>query len=191
MKSYHIPTGDWPLEIEPYHILMKKLNLVEADYDSADVLLLPGGSDIGMRPDRDKAEFRAYEEFTFAQKPVLGICRGLQVMLLLTDENIIQHIPDMVNECMHTTQSGDWRGESSWHITHLGLLTNSRHHQGFLSNEVSTWNILDYTKDGIVEAVKFKNQFAVQWHPEHEEMNGRLAQEWWINTAKEIINKTH
>jgi gamma-glutamyl-gamma-aminobutyrate hydrolase PuuD len=187
MKTYHIPTGNWPLRIDPYHELMNMLELSESDKDSADVLLLPGGSDIGMRPERDKAEFRAYEEFTFANKPILGICRGLQVMLHLTDENLIDHIPDKTSEYMHTTLSGDWKGESSWHITNLGLNTNSRHHQGFFMNEVNGWDILDYTADGIVEAVKFKNQFAVQWHPEHEEMKNTAAQEWWINTAKEII----
>jgi gamma-glutamyl-gamma-aminobutyrate hydrolase PuuD len=184
--KYYIPLGTWPLHIQPYRDLMARVGLQEGSLETADVLVLPGGADIGMRPERDKAEFHLYEEWTMAKQPVLGICRGLQVMLYLHDGDLVPHIPNKVNEMMHTTITGDWRGQSAYHTTELGLLTNTRHHQGYTSAPLG-WDVLDKTSDGIIEAVQHKNQFAVQWHPEHEEMNGTAAQKWWINTVKDIL----
>jgi len=185
MKKYYIPTGDWPLKIRPYQDLMKEAGFTESGVEDADVLLLPGGSDLGMRLERDHEEFRLYENWTFRKKPVLGICRGLQLMLHMHDAFLIEHIPAVSEKYMHTTISGDWRGQSSWHTTKLGLMTNSRHHQGF-SSLPNSWECLDKTQDGIIEAVRWKNQFAVQWHPEHEEMINTVARDWWIMNARNI-----
>lgn len=184
--KYYIPTGNWPLKIQPYHDLMKKAGFVYSLEKTADILLLPGGSDIGVRQNRDIVEFRDYQEWTMEKKPVLGICRGLQLMLHLNDGDLLEHIPDYTTERLHTTITGSYKGQSSWHNTKLGLLTNSRHHQGFKSVPFS-WEVVDCTNDGIVEAIRYKNQFAVQWHPEHEEMNGTNAQDWWIENAKKIV----
>jgi gamma-glutamyl-gamma-aminobutyrate hydrolase PuuD len=43
-----------------------------------------------------------------------------------------------------------------------------------------SWELLDSTTDGIVEAVKRNNEFGVQWHPELPEMDGTAAQDWFI-----------
>lgn len=185
-KSYYMPTGDWPLKADLYHNLCEEAGLYPASLEEADVLLLPGGADIGMRPGRDKKEFALYTRWTMERRPVLGICRGLQLMLHLHDGDLIPHIPDKTTKCMHTTVTGDWRGQSSWHTTNLGLLTNSRHHQGYTSVP-DFWEVIDSTADGIVEAVRHANQFGVQWHPEHLEMVGTLAREWWIKKALETI----
>jgi gamma-glutamyl-gamma-aminobutyrate hydrolase PuuD len=188
MKTYYIPSGDWPMNIEPYHALMRKAGLVRSSLERAEVLVLPGGADIGMRPERDKTEFHLYQEWTMAKKPVIGICRGMQIMLHLNDTPLIDHIPDEVTKVMHTTITGDWKGQSSWHKTRLGLLTNSRHHQGFHANKIPLcWEVIDETEDGIIEAVTYKNQLGVQWHPEHLEMDGTPAQNWWLEKVKEIL----
>lgn len=183
-KTYHIPLGEWPLYIKPYHDLMKRVGLTPDDTD-ADVLVLPGGADIGMRPKRDSKEFKLLEKFKSKGKPVLGICRGMQIML--NEYPMIEHIPDLKLNEKHTTVSGHWKGESSFHKTHLGLNTNSRHHQGFLKKDIKDWDVIDWTDENIVEAVRKDNLFAVQWHPEHEEMNGTPEQEWWINTVLSIL----
>lgn len=184
--TYYIPTGDWPLHIEPYRELMQEAGYTEASVDDAHILLLPGGSDLGMRPKRDLEEFRLYEIWTSQRKPVLGICRGLQLMLHMHDGSLIEHIPDVLNECMHTTITGDWRGQSSWHTTQLGLVTNSRHHQGY-TKLPDLWEKLDSTHDGIIEAARWRNQFGVQWHPEHQEMKNTAARDWWIMNAQSIV----
>ena len=101
----------------------------------------------------------------------------------------IDHIPDYAKEIIHTTISGDWKGQSSWHTTQNGLLVNSRHHQGVKEKEVTQYEVIDVTTDGIVEAIENKEtkEFAVQWHPEHTEMNGTPAQEWFICKLQKII----
>jgi gamma-glutamyl-gamma-aminobutyrate hydrolase PuuD len=187
MSTYYIPTGNWPLHIQPYHDLMNLLGLTEGDINSR-VLLLPGGADIGMRPNRDAVELKLYQTWTAAQKPVLGICRGMQLMLKSWDIPLLEHIPAHTAEIIHTTINGDWRGESSWHTTAQGLFTNSRHHQGFWEYQIPVlWKVIDKTPDGIVEAIGNTNQFGVQWHPEHPEMGGTPAQEWWLNVARSVL----
>ena len=187
--KYFIPIGDWPLNIKPYHNLMEKLGWSEGNDNNSDVLILTGGSDIGLRKNRDSVEINYYAKWVFEKKPILGICRGMQLMFHINDCDLIQHIPDYSNDYMHTTISGDWRGQSSWHTTELGLLTNSRHHQGF-ADAPSFWTILDKTDDGVIESAMSKLslfQFGVQWHPEHNEMNNTNAQDWWIETVKQNI----
>ena len=186
--KYYIPSGSWPLKIDLYHKLMKKCEFIEGCQNSADILILPGGSDIGIRKERDDFEFNVYAKWVKAEKPVLGICRGMQIMLTTENALIIQHIPEKTTEIMHTTVSGDWKGQSSWHTTSSGLLTNSRHHQGFFAQDIpDSWAILDKTTDKIVEAIQRKNCFAVQWHPEHDEMKNTDAQDWWITNVKSFI----
>ena len=190
--TYYIPTGDFPLYIEPYLVLMEKAGyLREEDPNVADILLLPGGADIGMRDGRDEYEIYLYKRFRELRKPIIGICRGLQLMIYLNERgnSLIEHIPDYTKEILHTTITGDWRGESAWHTTELGLFVNSRHHQGVYLGDVNNYEVIDMTSDGIVEAIenKERKEFAVQWHPEHSEMVGTPALEWFICRLHKII----
>ena len=191
--TYYIPTSDkWPLHIKPYLDLMEKAGYFrEEDPEIADFLLLPGGADIGMRDGRDEYEIYLYKKFQELGKPIIGICRGLQLMVYLNESGnaFIDHIPDYTKEIIHTTISGDWKGQSSWHTTQNGLLVNSRHHQGVKEKEVTQYEVIDVTTDGIVEAIENKEtkEFAVQWHPEHPEMNGTPAQEWFICKLHKLI----
>lgn len=192
--TYYIPTSDkWPLYIEPYLVLMKKAGyLREEDPNIADILLLPGGADIGMRDGRDEYEIYLYKSFRELGKPIIGICRGLQLMIYLNESGntLLEHIPDYTKEILHTTITGDWKGESSWHTTELGLFVNSRHHQGAYLKDVTSYEVIDMTSDGIVEAIENKEtkEFAVQWHPEHSEMIDTPALEWFICRLHKIIN---
>lgn len=190
--TYYIPTGDFPLYIEPYLVLMETAGyLREEDPNVADILLLPGGADIGMRDGRDEYEIYLYKRFRELRKPIVGICRGLQLMIYLNERgnSLIEHIPDYTKEILHTTITGDWKGESAWHTTELGLFVNSRHHQGVYLEDVNNYEVIDMTSDGIVEAIenKERKEFAVQWHPEHSEMVGTPALEWFICRLHKII----
>ena len=190
--TYYIPTGEFPLHIEPYIDLMNKAGYSkEEDPEIADFLLLPGGADIGMRTVRDEYEIYLYKRFKELGRPIIGICRGLQLMIYLNEKMpaLLDHIPDYTKEIIHTTISGDWRGQSSWHTTELGLFVNSRHHQGVLAGDANEYEVIDVTSDAIVEAIENKEtkEFAVQWHPEHPEMNGTPAQEWFICKLQKII----
>ena len=190
--TYYIPTGEFPLHLEPYIDLMNNAGYSrEEDPENADFLLLPGGADIGMRPVRDECEIYLYKRFRELGRSIIGICRGLQLMINLNESGnaFVDHIPDYTKEIIHTTISGDWKGQSSWHTTQNGLLVNSRHHQGVKEKEVTQYEVIDVTSDAIVEAIENKEtkEFAVQWHPEHPEMNGTPAQEWFICKLQKII----
>jgi gamma-glutamyl-gamma-aminobutyrate hydrolase PuuD len=164
----------------------------EEDPNVADFLLLPGGADIGMRDGRDEYEIYLYNKYRELEKPIIGICRGLQLMIYLNEKGpgLLEHIPDYTKEILHTTITGDWKGESAWHTTELGLFVNSRHHQGIFQKDVSEYKVIDMTSDRIVEAIenKERKEFAVQWHPEHSEMNDTPAQEWFICKLHKILN---
>lgn len=178
--TYYIPSGSWPLNDKPYELLMNKIGYKRAALQrDADFLLLPGGIDIGINIIRDAAELADYTFFKESGRLVIGICRGLQFILSQEGGTLITHIPDVTNQLQHTTITGHWQGDSSWHTTRLGFSANSRHHQGFLEVPPG-WNVLDSTSDGIVEAAACGNGFGVQWHPEHPEMNNTKAQDWFI-----------
>jgi gamma-glutamyl-gamma-aminobutyrate hydrolase PuuD len=185
MKKYWIPTGDWHISTGYAHAhrLMQEFGLTEGCQEDYDVLVLPGGADIGARPNRDEFEFAALEKACKDGKKIFGICRGMQVMLHVTGVNIIDHIPDETTTIEHRTLTGDWKGQSGWHSTKQGLLVNSRHHQGARGN-LGIWEIIDETEDGIVEAVKCECQYGVQWHPEHPEMIGTPALDWLRDQLK-------
>lgn len=191
--TYYIPIGDFPLLIKPYIDLMEKAGYIrEEDPALADFLLLSGGADIGMRPVRDDYEMYCYTRYKKLGKPIIGICRGLQLMIYLNEKGpgLLEHIPDYTQEILHTTITGDWKGESAWHTTELGLFVNSRHHQGVFLKDVTEYEVIDMTSDGIVEAIENKEtkEFAVQWHPEHSEMIDTPAQEWFICRLQKILN---
>ena len=184
---YYMPVGDWPLYIESYKGLMKSLGFTEGNRQEADFLLLPGGADIGMRPERDRVEVSDFREF-YEDRKVVGICRGMQLGLHLLGGDLIEDIHETVVK--HTTQSGHWKGDSSWHKCTLGFSVNSRHHQGFyVSGIPENVEVICTASDGIVEAVLNESFFGVQWHPENHEMKGTRADVWWRKTLLTFLNK--
>lgn len=184
--EYYLPEGKWTLNKEPYVNFMKRLGHTQSDRLSAKFLLLPGGTDFGIKPHRDDAEFLDYEIFQKTERPVIAICRGMQLILKQDGGILVPHLPDETTKLQHTTLTGNWKGMSSWHMTKAGLFTNTRHHQGYFETP-DGWNLLDSTDDGVVEAVKKQNIFGVQWHPELLEMDGTAAQDWFIWQMEQTI----
>src|SRR3954453_19189516 len=78
--------------------------------DGLDGLLLAGGADIdpgsygdrrhpkttNTRPDRDNAEIALFARALERDLPILGICRGMQLMNVALGGTLIQHLPDDV-----------------------------------------------------------------------------------------------
>jgi putative glutamine amidotransferase len=184
--KYYLQSGDWPFNEQPYHDMMKRLGYSQGELHTSDFLLLPGGADLGARPNRDTAEIVAYQYFRVDQLPVIGICRGMQLMLYLNGAQLIEHLPDISEDLLHMTVTDHWTGESSWHLTEAGIVTNSRHHQGFMSIP-QDWSVIDKTRDGIIEAVKRDNEFGVQWHPELPEMCGTSAFDWFVYQLEKTL----
>lgn len=168
-------------------------------------LLLTGGTDIepgfygkaGDRarcwpPDlkRDSLEFALFKAARKAKKPILGICRGEQLINVALGGSLIIDIPtdfDTVVKhecedyltCYHTVtvESHSMLHEISG--VYAGEVT-SNHHQGIdiLASEL---NAVSYAPDGLVEAVEWAypegNPFllAVQWHPERMDRGNPLS----------------
>src|SRR5215469_7993767 len=91
-------------------VLLPPVTGVEAAIDRLDGLILSGGPDIEphryghdpgphttvVRPDRDGAEVALFRSMHMANKPVLGICRGMQLINVALGGTLIQHLPDAV-----------------------------------------------------------------------------------------------
>lgn len=153
---------------------------------TADGLLLAGGGDIdpeltGDIPDlntqgqiskaRDDFEYNLLKKAIKEDMPVLGICRGMQVISAFCGAHIIQHIEGhrQNTERNKTFHEVDIVKDTLLHeiIGKEKIYVNSFHHQavgeGFNG-------IISGTCNGIIEAIELdKNKFVlgVQWHPEH------------------------
>lgn len=150
-------------------------------------LLLPGGGDItpaffgqnnhGSRnidTELDILQIQALSSFMAQKKPVLGICKGLQIINVHLGGTIIQDIG--------TADSHKWIGrDQKHHVYHNGLnrqnfffqlygtstLVNSAHHQAIdlLGRDLA---VVCRAGDNIVEGIMHTTLpvIAVQWHPE-------------------------
>ena len=149
-----------------------------------DALLLPGGGDMepwrygqepaaswGQEPERDEAELRLLEAFTAAGKPVLGVCRGLQVINVFFGGTLVQDIPG------HSA----WEDGDRLHSVRTAPspllplcgergVVNSAHHQA-ADRLGSGLRAVQWAEDGVTEALCHKRLpvWAVQWHPERLE----------------------
>lgn len=161
-----------------------------------DGLLMPGGVDIEparygqetskecgkIDPARDEAEWWILEAFLPTSKPVLGICRGVQMLNVFHGGTLHQHIPNHSDfksrgKGCHTAQIrpgtllADLLGRKE-------ITVNSLHHQAVdMPGEGLTVNAV--SSDGIVEAVARADHpfcLGVQWHPEHMSRKDPLQQ---------------
>lgn len=155
---------------------------------TCDGLLLPGGGDMDPKfygqeripacgePNllRDAAEPLLLRAFLAADKPVLGICRGIQVMNAVLGGDLYQDIKPFE----HLPHNGHWakvhtvtvrRGTLLSRI--LGqdtVLVNSQHHQA-VDRVAPGFTLAALSEDGIVEAIEKSDArfcLGVQWHPE-------------------------
>ena len=159
--------------------------------EGCDALLLPGGGDMepwrygqsntasrGLEPERDTAELMLLERFTAAGKPVLGICRGIQVINVCCGGTLCQDLPGHSavdgHDSFHTVRTA-----RSPLLAVCGPLcrVNSAHHPA-ADAPGRGLRAVPWAEDGAVEAVCHDclPVWGVQWHPERlpGELGGRL-----------------
>jgi putative glutamine amidotransferase len=165
--------------------------------DRIDGLVLAGGCDIdpaayGQRPHpetkntvpaRDEIELALARRAVQRDMPVLGICRGMQVLNVALGGTLLQHVPDQVGHGEHRRNPGSFVG--SEHDVELegGSLvaraagqelhvTKSHHHQGV--DQIGDGLVITgrSTIDELPEAIEAPDStyvLGVQWHPEADE----------------------
>jgi putative glutamine amidotransferase len=146
-----------------------------ADVDPARYGAEPHARTTGWRPDRDAWELALLDAAEEAGLPVLGICRGMQLMAVHGGGSLDQHTPDLVGHDTHSP-GGDAYGEVEVRTepgSRLAALIGARatvschHHQSVASHPGFT--PVARAVDGTLEAMEGTGDrwcLAVQWHPE-------------------------
>jgi putative glutamine amidotransferase len=158
--------------------------------EGLDAIMFTGGSDIDpalygesphptsyVKPERDAAELMLMRAAIDADLPILGICRGMQLMTVVYGGRLHQHLPDVLGHDNHRPVSGPKFGE---HLVRLSpgsachrilgdaCTVNSFHHQGVQDPgrlSATGW----CPEDALIEAVEDPERtfvLGVQWHPE-------------------------
>jgi len=170
----------------------------EAAVSRLDGLVISGGADVdpgrygaephprtaGWRPDRDAWETALLDAAAAVDLPVLGVCRGMQVMAVHAGGSLDQHTPDLVGHDEHSP-GGDVFGEvrvtteAGTRVASLvgdSLSVNCHHHQSVASHP--GFEASAHAADGTLEAMETPGDrfcVAVQWHPETAADVGLLA----------------
>jgi putative glutamine amidotransferase len=161
-----------------------------------DALVLSGGSDVeparygaAAHPaagpfyaDRDSAELDLCQRALASGLPVLGICRGLQVLNVALGGTLHQHLPDLVGNDSHSperTGYGAHKVSVAAGTQLAAILGRSEaavptHHHQAIDRLGAGLVATAWTDDGVIEAVEFESagqpdapfMIAVQWHPE-------------------------
>ncbi|WP_210502302.1 gamma-glutamyl-gamma-aminobutyrate hydrolase family protein [Nocardioides xinjiangensis] len=163
-----------------------------------DALVVSGGADVdparygaephprtaAWQPDRDDWELALLGAAAEAGLPVLGICRGMQLMAVHAGGTLHQHVPDLVGHDTHSP-GGDAYGDVAV-TTEPGsrlaglvgreLEVGCHHHQSVASHPGFT--AVARSADGTLEAMEATGErfcLAVQWHPETRVEVGLMA----------------
>jgi putative glutamine amidotransferase len=165
--------------------------------ESCDGILFSGGEDLhpalygkpefvqeyGLKeiiPARDLFEYKVIEKALEREKPILGICRGMQLINVFLGGSLVPDIPALY----HSNGHGKINGQDQTHFVRvetasmlhdlsgqeLGIV-NSAHHQS-VDRPAVALKISAFSEPAIVEAMEWKDPakkswlLMVQWHPE-------------------------
>lgn len=127
-----------------------------------DAILISGGNDIGEQPKRDILEARLLDYAKVYQIPVIGICRGTQIINQYCGGS---QVPVIGHVAKNHVLLGGWAVENGYREV------NSYHNFGITNDTIAkSLNVLAYTKDGVVEALEHESLpwLGIMWHPERE-----------------------
>ncbi|GAW48317.1 MULTISPECIES: gamma-glutamyl-gamma-aminobutyrate hydrolase family protein [unclassified Nocardioides] len=187
-------TGGVPVLLAP----VGQSGAADAVVARLDGLVISGGADVdpgrygaaphprtaAWRPDRDAWESALLDAAEAVGLPVLGVCRGMQVMAVHAGGSLDQHLPDLVAHEQHSP-GGDEFGAVEVTTTTgtrvAGLVgdrlsVNCHHHQSVRDHP--GYVAAAHAADGTLEAMEAPGDrfsVGVQWHPETAADVGLLA----------------
>lgn len=182
--------------------------------DHLDALVFSGGEDVDPRlydqtpgtltpkidPHRDRLEIALFQAALIAEIPVLGICRGQQLINVALGGTLIQDLPVGQGESHaslayprdYRTHAIDIEPDSVMaEIYGLSAVVNSFHHQAV--NDLGRGlYVTARATDGVIEAIELAGApvIAVQWHPETFDADPIF--DWLVlkSAAHDTIRKT-
>jgi len=177
--------GGTPLIIPPAGDMTRLLS-------SIDGLIVSGGPDVSpsiygqipgpmtkeFYPEQDKTEIALISSALEMDMPLLGVCRGMQILSIAHGGSLHQHLDDTPGHEGH----GGYDGNSTDHgvivekdsilagLMGDSFIVNSTHHQGVADpGSLTVTAIAEH--DGLIEAVERRDKkfcLGVQWHPERK-----------------------
>lgn len=192
-----LAAGGIPLPV-PHHALLAE------DYATlADGFIFTGGNfdidpslygvshrhdSVKIKAERTAFEWRLLQLAYEKEKPILGICGGMQLLNVVLGGTLIQHIPDEVENCLSHEQLNP-RTEAGHEVEicentilhrllassgiHGKIPVNTAHHQAIKSVGAGL-RINATAPDGVIEGIEDPNRpfcLGVQWHPEYHISN--------------------
>jgi putative glutamine amidotransferase len=171
--------------------------------DRIDGLMLAGGADVDPAsygaephpmtldpdPPRDAFEIALVRGALRRDMPLLGVCRGMQILDVACGGTLHQHLPELLGHAHHRRMPGTFDGADHDVRLLAGSLaaraageelhaTKSHHHQGIDrvgdGLQVTGWALHDDLPEAI-EAPRNRFALGVQWHPEADERSRLIA----------------
>ena len=117
-------------------------------------------------PYEDELDFKLIELFEKINKPILGICSGLQSLNIYHGGTLKQHIEEHTSKEELVRHKIDIE-ENSFVYSLYGSKTevNSIHHQA-IKDVAEGFKVTAVAEDGTIEAIEKGNFIGLQWHPE-------------------------
>lgn len=170
--------------------------VIDAHYGHCDALLLAGGQDVDPQfygaaphsrleqtdPLQDEIEIALIRRAIHDGMPILGICRGIQILNVALGGTLYQDVPSELPHALDHGTSNEQRGmdflahtmtldENAWlaqQLDAIELTVNTVHHQA-LARIADELRVVGRAPDGVVEAVEGSGSsfvVGVQCHPE-------------------------
>lgn len=178
-KNHNSFTQDW---LNYYNINNKILS--DSDILSeSDFLILTGGSDLGKKQLRDDFDIHFLKQALNLKIPILGICRGMQLVNTFLGGTLTNNIESSIN---HETDRSN--NESRFHLVSNEIhsfYVNSRHHQS-IETLATNFKINYKSIDGIIESIEKDNILLIQWHPELLDVRGFYCEQYVLNFIKKF-----
>ncbi|ASJ20777.1 gamma-glutamyl-gamma-aminobutyrate hydrolase [Brachyspira hampsonii] len=173
--------------------ITEEKDIIKKMVENVDGIIMTGGVDIhpfrfneepiekigAILAERDEFDFTLMKYAVEMNKPILGICRGIQVINVYFGGTLIQDIPSQRNTNILHNQTAEYHTATHkiqivkdsiiYDILDDASEVNSFHHQA-VDKLAKDFKVTAAAKDGIIEAIEYKKKdsfiLGLQWHPE-------------------------